>query len=261
MKNSRPTNLKAYEHYLRGLYYHLGRKRDDVLKARQSFEEAIRIDPEFGRAYAWLANTYLDEIDLRLTKQRGQSMERAEEAVRIALAVDPDYPPYGTMSRISRLNKDFDNAIKYGRQSVQQIPNDAIRHYMLCLALLMGNEFEEAVGTCKTTLRLAPFRPVNYVTHVAWALVGNEQYDESIPLFEEVIERSPNKSFYAYLSYKGLTAAYQLIGRHADARWAAQNVKRMNPKFTLEREAKLSPTKEGPFKKRIMNAYRNAGLK
>ena len=30
LKYSRPTNLKAYEHYLRGLYYHLGRKPEDV---------------------------------------------------------------------------------------------------------------------------------------------------------------------------------------------------------------------------------------
>jgi hypothetical protein len=57
LKYSRPTSLKAYEHCLRGLYYHLGRRPGDVQKARRSFEEAIQIDPNFGRAYTWLANT------------------------------------------------------------------------------------------------------------------------------------------------------------------------------------------------------------
>ncbi len=260
LQHSRPNNLKAYEHYLKGLYYHLGRKRDDVLKARRFFEEAIRVDPDFGRAYTWLANTHLDEIELRLTTQRDQAMEKAEEAVRKALAADPDYPPYGTLSRINRIKKDFDSAILYARKGVKQGPTDSGQHYMLCLSLHMGEEFAEAVDACEDALAFMPFRPVNYIVQLAWALVGNKQYDEAIPLFKEVIDRSP-KSFSTYLAYKGLTAAYQLTGRHADARWAAQNVKRMNPKFSLEREAKFSPVKEGPFKTRIMNAYSDAGLR
>jgi len=260
LKYSRPTSLKAYEQYLKGLYYHLGRRPEDVPRARQSFEEAIHIDPNFGRAYTWLANTYLDEIELRLTTQREQSMERAEQAIQTALSVDPDYPPYGTLSRISRLKKDMETAIVYGRKSVQQAPNDHGRHYMLCLALLMGEEFEESIEPCKTALRLAPFRPVNYVVNLAWALVGTTQYDKSIPLFKEVIDRSP-QSNYAYLAYKGLTAAYELSDQHVDARWAAQNVMRMNPKFSLESEYKLSPNKEGSFDELIFNAYSRAGLK
>jgi TolB-like protein len=260
LKHSRPKNLKAYEYYLRGLYYHLGRKRDDVQKARQFFEEAIRIDPNYGRAYTWLANTYLDEIELRLTTQKKQVLEKAEEAVRKALAADPDYPPYGTLSRISRIKKDMNNAILYARKGVQQGPTDSGQHYMLCIALHLAEKFDEAVDACETALRLAPFRPVNYVMQLGWSLVGNRQYDASIPLFKEVIDRSP-QSFFAYIAFKGLTAAYELNGRHADARWAAQNVMRMNPNFTLEKESRLSIAKEGPFKERVFNAYRDAGLK
>ena len=260
LKHSRPKNLKAYEHYLRGLYYHLGRKRDDVPRARQSFEEAIRIDPNYGRAYTWLANTYLDEIELRLTTQKEQVLEKAEEAVSKALAADPDYPPYGTLSRINRLKKDMEKAILYARKGVLQGPTDSGQHYMLCIALHLGEKFDEAVDACETALRLAPFRPVNYVMQLGWSLVGDTQYDEAIPLFKEVIDRSP-QSFYAYLAYKGLAAAYELTNRHADAQRAAQNVMRMNPNFSLESESRLSPVKEGPFKERIMNAYRDAGLK
>ena len=260
LKHSRPNNLKAYEHYLRGLYYHLGRRREHVQTARQFFEEAIRIDPNYGRAYTWLANTHLDEIELRLTTQREQVMEKAEEAVRKALAADPDYPPYGTLSRINRLKKDMEKAILYARKGVQQGPTDSGQHYMLCIALHLGAKFDEAVDACETALRLAPFRPVNYVMQLGWSLVGDRQYDASIPLFKEVIDRSP-QSFFAYLAFKGLTAAYELSDRLADAQWAAQNVMRMNPNFTLESESRLSPAKEGPFKNRIMNAYRAAGLK
>lgn len=133
---------------------------------------------------------------------------------------------------------------------------------MLCIALHIGEHFVEAVGSCDTALQLAPFRPVNYVMQLAWSLVGNKQYNEAISLFREVIDRSSSsRSFFAYVAYKGLTATYELTGRHADARWAAGQVVRMNPDFSLEREYRLSIAKEGPFKKRIFNAYRDAGLK
>jgi len=131
---------------------------------------------------------------------------------------------------------------------------------MLCIALHFAEKFDEAIDACETALRLAPFRPVNYVMQLGWSMVGVAQYEDAIPLFKEVIDRSP-KSYYAYLAYKGLTAVYQLTGRHADAQWAAQNVMRMNPNFTLENESRLSIAKEGPFKERIVNAYRDAGLK
>jgi adenylate cyclase len=260
LKYSRPNNLKAYEHYLRGLYYHLGRRPEDVQKARQSIEEAIHIDPNFGRAYTWLAHTYLDEIEMRLTTQREQAIEKAEQAVQKALAADPDYPPYGALSRIARLKKDMETAMIYGRKSVQQAPNDSGRHYMLCLALFIGEEFKESVDVCETALQLAPFRPVNYVVQLAWALVGTAQYDKSISLFKEVIDRSPQSRF-AYLAYKGLTAAYKLSGMHSEAQWAAQNVMRLNPNFLLENEYKLSLNKVGPFDERVFSAYSSAGLK
>jgi tetratricopeptide (TPR) repeat protein len=86
------------------------------------------------------------------------------------------------------------------------------------------------------------------------------KYDASIPLFKEVIDRSP-RSFSTYIAYKALTAAYELAGRHAEARWAAENVLRMNPKFTLEREPGFSRSGAGRFKDRIMNAYSSAGPK
>lgn len=260
LEHSRPKNLKAYEYYLKGLYYHLGRRREDVLKAREYFEKAIGVDPEYGRAYTWLANTYLDEIELRMTRQREKVMKKAEEAVQKAFATDPDYPPYGTSSRINRLKKDMDKAIVYARKGVQQGPNDSGQHYMLCLALHTDEQFEEAVYPCQTALRLAPFRPVNYVLQLGWALVGNSQYDRAIPLLKEVLDRSP-RSFYAYLAYKGLAAAYVLTDRQADAHWAAKNVMRMNLNFSIEREARLSPVRDGPFKERMFNAYRRAGLK
>lgn len=52
------VDLKAYDFFLRGLSYFARHNIQDTIYARQMFERALEIDPEFGRAWAGLAYTY-----------------------------------------------------------------------------------------------------------------------------------------------------------------------------------------------------------
>jgi tetratricopeptide (TPR) repeat protein len=90
--------------------------------------------------------------------------------------------------------------------------------------------------------------------------VGNKQYDKAIPLFNEVLEKTSARG-YEFSSYKGLTAAYELSGNHEKASWAAENILRLNPKFSLVADEKASTAKDGVFKTTMFDAYRSAGLK
>jgi TolB-like protein len=49
---------KAYDFFLRGLSYFASHTTQDNVYARQMFKQAIDIEPEFGRAWAGVANTY-----------------------------------------------------------------------------------------------------------------------------------------------------------------------------------------------------------
>ena len=52
------SSLAAYDLYQRGMFYYARRGRE-LVRARASFEAAIRMDPKFARAYAGLALTWL----------------------------------------------------------------------------------------------------------------------------------------------------------------------------------------------------------
>jgi adenylate cyclase len=257
IKYSRPSNLKAYEYYLKGLYHQTRRTQQDVLTAGQMFEEAINLDPNFGAAYRSLGFVHADEVWFRMTKSPEKSLEKAEQAARKCMALTPDQPPpYPLLSMLSLLKKDLDNAILYGEKAIELSPNEGMCYLALGMALRYVGRHEEAIMNLETALRLAPLRPLNLINNLAWSRLGNKQYDKAILLWNETLERNADYLF----AFTGLTAAYELSGNKEKARWAAENVMRVNPKFSVAIEEKMSPSMDEAFRRRIFDAYRSAGL-
>ena len=125
------------------------------------------------------------------------------------------------------------------------------------MALRNVGRFEESIVNLETALRLAPLRPLNIVNNLAWSCVGNKQYDKAILLWNETLERNPDYLF----AYQGLAATYELSGHHEKALWSAENVIRVNPKFSVAVEEKMSAVQDEAYKKRVFDALRRAGLK
>ncbi|MBP1747420.1 MAG: adenylyl cyclase class-3/4/guanylyl cyclase [Deltaproteobacteria bacterium] len=132
----RPSNLRAYESYLKGAHHFYRRTKQDAISARQLFEEAINLDPYYRPAYISLGFAYLDEIWFHITESPEKSIENAEQAAQKCTALTPDQPPpFGLLSQISVLKKDFDNAILYGEKAVESSPNESGYYLSLGLAL------------------------------------------------------------------------------------------------------------------------------
>ena len=155
------------------------------------------------------------------------------------------------------MKKDMDNAILYGEKAIELNPNDAGCYFSLGMVLRNAGRYQEAIKCLETALRLAPLRPLPYVNNLAASHMGNKQYDKAILLWSETIERNPDYLF----AYLGLTAAYEWSGNHEKACWAAENVMRVNPNFSIAVEEKMSPIKDEASKKRYFDALRSAGLK
>ena len=81
------ANIEAYEFYLRGrkLYHKWTRK--SVEFARQMFERAVSIDPNFAAAWAGLANAY---VDLFRWGRNAEDLEQAQRASVRALKLNPN---------------------------------------------------------------------------------------------------------------------------------------------------------------------------
>ena len=129
------TNIEAYELYLRGRKHFHKWTRQNVEFARQMFERAVKIDPEFAAAWAGLANTY---VDLFRWGRKPRDLEEAQRASEHALKLNPNlaeaHASVGQALAIQRRYAEaaiaFDRAIKedptffdayylYGRMSFE----------------------------------------------------------------------------------------------------------------------------------------------
>jgi tetratricopeptide (TPR) repeat protein len=123
--------------------------------------------------------------------------------------------------------------------------------------LSRNGQFDEAISRIKKALQLNPVRPLNYLNNLAYAYLFSKQYENAISIWNEILERDPD-FLYAYV---GLTMAYWFTDSKDQARKAAQQVLRVNPKFSVDYTEERSTVKDKALKKQVHDALRKAGLK
>jgi tetratricopeptide (TPR) repeat protein len=116
--------------------------------------------------------------------------------------------------------------------------------------------FDEAIPIFKKAIRLNPVAPINYLNNLAWAYTNVGHYEKAISLWDKALKRNPNYLF----GYTGLTIAFQWSGQEMKAREAAAEVLRIKPAFSISQVKKTMEYKNEETRKRILEAYRRAGI-
>ena len=252
------VSIKAYAKALKAMEHYYRRTKEDALIARKLLQESITLDPQYAAAYVLVGWTYLDDIWLRMTKTPSESIARAEEMVQKAISIHGvTAGENGLLSCIYLLKKDLDKAISYARKAVEQGPNFANVHNIMGLALKSNGQYEEAISSFKKALQLDPIGRIARMSNLAWVYLYTKQFEKAISIWNETLARNPDYLF----AYYGLTAAYWLSGSEDQARQAAQQVLRINPKFSLDYWEKQSTIKDSDLEEQLFNAWRKAGLK
>ncbi|MDD1766796.1 MAG: tetratricopeptide repeat protein [Candidatus Methanomethyliaceae archaeon] len=83
------------------------------------------------------------------------------------------------------------------------------------------------------------------------------RFNEALWAFKKALQVSPDN----IMAHTALAATYSMMGRKNEARAEAEEVLRLNPKFSLDYFAKISVYKEQSVIDNIIDALRKAGLK
>jgi adenylate cyclase len=225
----------------------------------QLFEEAITLDPGYALAYTFLGATYVDLVVLGVSESPRESLQRAVELGKKAIALDEANSHVHALVVFSYMYlKEFDRAIEEAEKAVSLSPNSAFAYWALGTAFLAAGRPQEAIPLVQKSLRLSPLPVHSQVLGalgMAYSSLG--KYDEAIATYKKVLHFYGSDHLMAHL---GLAGVYASIGREDEARAEGAEVMRIDPKFSLERFIKGLPLDQSR-KDRMGDVLRKAGLK
>ena len=209
-------NAEAHDAFLQGWAYYRLEKPADLARGIPYFEEAIRLDPNYGQAHAALASIFWDAyvndwaFDLDMPSFRAE--ERANEHLEQAFKA-PSPLAHAQQARVY-LSMGFPGvAVEEAEKAVALDGNDATALAALANALLLTGRTQEGADTIRKAMRLDPHHPPNYLTILGAALFGLEQYGEAARIFERALKRNPeNQKALIYLA-----SCYGYLGRMREA--------------------------------------------
>ena len=190
---NRPSSVTAYVQYLKGAHLLKRRRPDDVRRAFEYFQEAIRLDPGFAEPYYGAAMFYnvsaaygalpprsalpqaedllskglaLDENSTRLHSTLGMlrvfqwRWAESEQAYKRAISLEPTnaFPHMAYPILCSFLGR-HDEALLHAGKAVELEPLDLMTNFRLLQANYYSRRYDDAVRTGRIAIELTPDSP------------------------------------------------------------------------------------------------------
>ena len=251
-------NLEAYLKYLQA--YELINKvnPESNALAKQLAEEAVALDPKYASAYYILGRSHMMDVWVKASKSPKKSIGNAIELVQKAIVLDDkNSEAHSLLGFLYSMTKQYDKAIAQAEKAVTLNPNSAYGHFGMGKTLFFAGRFEESIPEYKKSIRLNPIPPSNFFWSLGLSYAYIEQYDEAIKWCEKAVHQEPND----LLARMMMTVVYSLSGHDEKARIEADEVLRIQPKFTLDKFKKKLTYKREVDRERFLGASRKAGLK
>ena len=210
---ARPTNNpEAYAAYLRGSAEYWQDNETSLNAAIRSFEEAVRLDPQFAGAWAALSRAHsLIFFHYDKTPSRRAS---AEKALNQALQLQPDL----TDSQLARgyfqywVEHDYQGALTLMQQLRTSLPNNAEILQVIAFISARLGKWQDSVDSIKKALELNP-RDLFTRVQAEHILMSTRDFAGVTQMVDNALQIWPNNS--DLLGYKAF--ALQASGRLDDA--------------------------------------------
>jgi adenylate cyclase len=218
----KPTeNTEAYTCFLQGRELFREDTEASVREALALFENAIKLDPKFAKAYVGVAECHQF---LSLGHEPWDvSISAAKTSLDRATCLDPDLPEaHASLAYMFFNIDDVPSSEAEARKALQLNPNLPEPYGWLSeIAALKGNP-EEAVRLNEAAYRLDPIRPLNiYSLGMAYLWTGKEQ--EAMELWKKTEQLAPA------FTYRGMTEYYLIKGNLEKAKESYVKAEKLEP--------------------------------
>ena len=153
-------NMSAYDYYLKGKAIWADSSKvtpEGNEEARQLFEKAIELDPNYSSAYAELSYVHVRAYQNGWSDDGAASLQQAEDLAKKALALNDDFSSHWYLAIVAWNKGDFDKSFREYETARQINPNDPDLAADMAEALIYGGEPEKAIEQIEAAKRRNPF--------------------------------------------------------------------------------------------------------
>ncbi len=250
-------NLKAYDLFQEGQRISKGRTKPDQELARDLYQKAIELDPNYGRAYGAMAVTLAFDYLRGWADAPVESLDRALVLAKQAVSLDESTPQtYWALGFVYLMRKEYKNAEDAASHAIRIAPNYADGYGLLGLIKANAGQPRQSIDFTTKAMRLNPYYTWEYLYALGIAKYMLGDYGSAITTLEEAQERNENE-----ISIKlFLATSYVKAGRLDDAEWTVIQLKTLNPAITLSETQKTVPVSDPVMRQAFLGDLRKAGL-
>ncbi len=229
IKEKPTSSLDAYECVLQAeAYYRDNYIATEHVKVRACLERAVKSDPGYASAWAYLSYMYLDEYRYNYNP-RPNPLVRALEAARRAVDSDSTYQrAHEALSFVYFYRHELDAFLAEADRAIALNPNNTWGLASLGEKLfLMGDP--RGILLVRKAVKLDPFHPTNFNFPIALYHFDRGEYEAALAAARKI-----NIPGYFWPQIY-LAAIYGELGRQNEARFALEELLRLYPGFTTEK--------------------------
>ena len=261
--HSATENFEAWGFTVKGYNLFLHNEKEDNIRARELFERAIKLDPNYSTAWTYLAWTHWHDAWLGWSESPEESINKAIELANNAQDLDDTQAEvHSLLSCIYVYQKQYENSIAEAERGIAISPNNSICHAYLAWAIYNAGMFDKAVDVMKRAMRLSPYYPIWYLSNLGEALTMAGRLEEAISVNLKLVERGQKEKnqFFEIAGHAWLAIGYSMLDRQDEAKPHVAEVLKVYPDWSLEMEREFYSYKNPADLERHLDALRKLGV-
>ncbi len=249
-------NFQAFDCFMRAMdTIHFN--KDDIRRAGELFEEAIRLDPNYAKAYAKLAWVHIIDAAYGWSEDYDGSMAKGLEfATKSLEADDSESWAHWALAGYYWNNGRHDLALSELDEAIELNPNDAEVLTDIGLCLSYAGRAEEGLESAHKAMRINAHSPEWFLMQLGQIYFDARQYEQAVTTLENL------RSLETTLTRLYLAASHAALDQSSKAEEAIERVLELDPLATLEKWAnvKLAPYADQKDLEHFRENLRKAGL-
>ena len=252
------NSIEAYDQFLRGQALYTQHTSNENLLARDRLNQAIKLDPNFARAYSTLALTYIDEYRYRWYESTDKSLLKMLELAETAISIDEKLPQAFWSRAYALLHlRRYGQAIDTIKHVLAMKPNYADGYALLAIVYIYKGDPGNGIKMIRKAMRLKPNYPAQYTSVLGQAYYYLEDYENALTVLRDAID----KNFSLLTAHITQTATLSKLGMHDEASWSAEQLNTIYSGFRAEDIVRIFPLKTGPQQQDVIEQLRSAGIR